>query len=93
MPEVKSKACFMLILGIFLDQKLLKYFLRKTHFDLPIFEFTAVFLNFPLGEGGGPLSRGTLLILHGVNSPFPLFFFLCLPHRGGFAPRRRLRVL
>jgi hypothetical protein len=53
MPEVKSKACVMLIIGIFLDQKLSKYFFRKMHFELPIFELAAVFLNFPPGEGEG----------------------------------------
>jgi hypothetical protein len=34
MPEVKSNANVMLILRIFLDQKLFKYFLKKTHFNL-----------------------------------------------------------
>jgi hypothetical protein len=43
----------MLILGIFLDKKSSQYFLRKTHLELPIFDFAAVFLNFRPGEGGG----------------------------------------
>jgi hypothetical protein len=38
----------MLILSIFLDKKLSKYFWRKTHFKLAIFEFAAV-----LRGGGG----------------------------------------
>jgi hypothetical protein len=48
MPEVKSKAYVMLILGIFLDQKSAKYFLRKTYFKLVIFELAAVLS----GRGG-----------------------------------------
>jgi hypothetical protein len=54
----------MLILSIFLDKKSSKYFLRKTHFNMTIFEFAAVwsggggeglqlnFFNFLPGGGG-----------------------------------------
>jgi hypothetical protein len=37
----------MLILDIFLDQKLAKYFLRKTHFKMTVFEFVAVWSPLP----------------------------------------------
>jgi hypothetical protein len=37
----------MLILDKFFDQKSAKYFLRKTHFNMTIFEFVAVWSPLP----------------------------------------------
>jgi hypothetical protein len=47
-PFKKSRAYIMLILSIFLNKKSYKYFLRKTHFKLAIFEFAAVWSPLPL---------------------------------------------
>jgi hypothetical protein len=89
----KLKASVSLILSIFLDKKSSQYFLRKTHFKLPIFEFVWQFLNFPpMGEGGG----GRVLVVEAFSSsgvshigPSPLFSLSAwltvayLPHAGG----------
>jgi hypothetical protein len=86
----------LLILSVFLDKKSSQYFLRKTHFKMTIFEFFRIFKS-PANGGGGrgveTCCQGALLLRRRSYWPFPLFFSLCLAHRGGFAPRWRFRVL
>jgi hypothetical protein len=58
----------MLILGIFLVQKSAKYFLRKTHFKMTIFEFAAVWSPLPL----------PLPLLGSWNQSWALDTFFCI---------------
>jgi hypothetical protein len=77
MPFVKLKANVMLILNMFLDKKKLsKYFLRKTHFNLKIFD---LIFEFPANG-----RRGSGLVLEALSSSsighiHPSPFFLSLP--------------
>jgi hypothetical protein len=71
MPVVKSKAYVMLILGIVLDQKSAKYFLRKTHFRMTIFEFAAVWS--PLPPPPARVAEYTLTVHKGISTLCRIF--------------------
>jgi hypothetical protein len=61
----------MLILGIFLDQKSAKYFFRKTHFKMTIFEFAAVWSPHPPPPPPARVAEYTLTVHKGRIYPVP----------------------